>query len=85
MSLSKKQQEFDVIKWKKSQELGIDACGTFDFCYLCNKSEENPCHQAYDRYIAEFLPKSTRQQSKKEFVKKGKKRQYRATIVDDKK
>ena len=27
-----KQKELDLIKWEKSQLLGLDACGTFDYC-----------------------------------------------------
>ena len=31
MALSKKQKELDLLKWNKSEEIGADACGTFDF------------------------------------------------------
>lgn len=37
MALSKKQHELDVAKWEKSEQLGKDACGTFDYCGECDK------------------------------------------------
>ena len=52
MALTKKQQELDLMKWKKSEELGADACGTFDFCEKCDKALENPCDKAYRKYHA---------------------------------
>ena len=52
MALTKKQQELDEMKWKKSEELGADACGTFDFCEKCDKTLENPCDKAYRKYHA---------------------------------
>ena len=50
MALTKKQQQLDVMKWKKSEELGADACGTFDFCAMCDKALENPCDKAYRKF-----------------------------------
>ena len=50
MAITKKHQELDVIKWKKSQELGADACGTFDYCVKCDKTKENPCDKAYKAF-----------------------------------
>ncbi len=47
MAITKKQQELDVAKWLKSEELGADACGTFDYCVKCDKNKENPCEKAY--------------------------------------
>lgn len=47
MALTKKQMELDQIKWAKSQEMGADACGTFDYCVKCDKDLENPCDKAY--------------------------------------
>ncbi len=52
MALTKKQQELDEMKWKKSEELGADACGTFDFCEKCDKTLENPCDKAYRKFHA---------------------------------
>ena len=46
MSLSVKQKELDLIKWEKSQLLGADACGSFNYCCHCNKAIENPCENA---------------------------------------
>ncbi len=47
MAITKKQQELDVAKWLKSEEMGVDACGSFDYCAKCNKALENPCDKAY--------------------------------------
>lgn len=52
MALTKKQQQLDLMKWKKSEELGADACGTFDFCEKCDKTLENPCDKAYRKFHA---------------------------------
>lgn len=47
MAITKKQKELDELKWLKSEELGQDACGTFDYCAACDKTLENPCDKAY--------------------------------------
>ncbi len=52
MAITKKQQELDLIKWQKSEEIGADACGTFDYCAKCDKSLENPCDKAYKAFNA---------------------------------
>ena len=52
MKLTKKQMELDVLKWEKSEELGKDACGTFDYCKYCDKALENPCDKAYKKMNA---------------------------------
>ena len=46
MAISVKQKELDLIKWEKSQLLGTDACGSFNYCTFCNKNIENPCENA---------------------------------------
>ena len=50
MAITKKQKELDVIKWQKSEEMGADACGTFDYCVKCDKEKENPCDKAYKAF-----------------------------------
>lgn len=47
MAITKKQKELDLRKWYKSEKLGADACGTFDYCVKCDKNKENPCGKAY--------------------------------------
>ena len=49
MAISEKQKELDLVKWEKSQYLGIDACGSFNYCVHCNKNIENPCENALNR------------------------------------
>lgn len=46
MKLDKKQTELDLAKWHKSERLGFDACGSFNFCYHCDKSKSYPCARA---------------------------------------
>ena len=50
MAISDKQKELDAYKWEKSQRLGFDACGSFDYCHHCDKANENPCEMAYNRF-----------------------------------
>ena len=59
MALSKKQQELDLLKWKKSEEIGADACGTFDYCAKCDKTKENPCDKAYTAFNKKPTAKKT--------------------------
>ena len=57
MAVTKKQKELDEIKWKKSEEQGFDACGSFDYCVKCDKTLENPCEKALKAFTAK--PKKT--------------------------
>ncbi len=50
MAITKKQQELDAIKWLKSEEIGMDACGSFDYCVKCDKNKENPCDKAFKAF-----------------------------------
>ncbi|MBE7087412.1 MAG: hypothetical protein E7369_03840 [Clostridiales bacterium] len=50
MAITKKQKELDVIKWLKSEECGVDVCGTFDYCVKCDKTKENPCDKAFKAF-----------------------------------
>ncbi len=50
MAITKKQQELDLAKWLKSEEMGADACGSFDYCVKCDKSLENPCEKAFNAF-----------------------------------
>ncbi len=50
MALTKKQMELDKIKWLKSEEMGKDACGSFDYCKECDMNKENPCDNALKLY-----------------------------------
>lgn len=75
MSLTKKQKEIDVMKWQKSEEMGGDACGSFDFCGKCDKSLENPCDKAYTA----FNKTEKKATVKKPAVRKSKKADCTAT------
>lgn len=48
--ISNKQKELDILKWQRSEELGVDACGTFEYCSKCSKNNENPCDKAFSEY-----------------------------------
>lgn len=48
--LTKKQRILDNNKWFDSEKAGKDLCGTYEFCKLCDKSVENPCHKAFKKY-----------------------------------
>ena len=50
MAITEKQRELDEAKWLKSEVLGFDACGTFDYCANCDKANENPCDEAFKSY-----------------------------------
>ncbi|MBQ6727827.1 MAG: hypothetical protein IJR66_01830 [Clostridia bacterium] len=64
MKLTKKQQEIDVMKWEKSQKMGADACGSFDFCACCDKDKENPCDNAFTAFNKKAKPVSKKPATK---------------------
>ena len=51
--------ELDKIKWEISESMGIDACGSFEFCPLCDKALDNPCDKAYKKFKKQTEPKKT--------------------------
>ncbi len=59
MAITKKQQELDAIKWLKSEEMGFDACGSFDYCAKCDKTNENPCDKAFKAFNKKPTAKKT--------------------------
>ncbi|MBR1968697.1 MAG: hypothetical protein IKA11_04815 [Clostridia bacterium] len=77
MALTKKQMELDKIKWEISESMGVDACGSFEFCPLCNKDLENPCDKAYKKFHAKDKVKKV----KKTATKKSAKKEVAATKV----
>jgi len=71
MALTKKQMELDKIKWEISESMGVDACGSFEFCPLCNKDLENPCDKAYKKFHAkDKKPTAKKKTATKKTVKK---------------
>ena len=65
MALTKRQKELDKIKWEISESMGVDACGTFEFCPLCNKNLENPCDKAYQKFNKKQTSKKPAKKAKK--------------------
>lgn len=78
MSISKKQDELDEIKWKIGQELGFDPCGTFAYCKYCDKDKENPCENALNSYKKKNVKAVKNNQSKRKIGNAD----FRATVVD---
>lgn len=73
MKLTKRQMELDKIKWEISESMGVDACGTFEFCPLCNKALDNPCDKAYKKFHAkDKKPATKKAPAKKATAKKSK-------------
>ncbi len=68
MAITKKQQQLDLAKWLKSEEIGADACGSFDYCVKCDKTKENPCDKAYTAFNKKPVAKKVT--AKKPAVKK---------------
>lgn len=70
MAITKKQKELDELKWLKSEEMGQDACGTFDYCAACDKTLENPCDKAYRKTHTRPKAKKAAEPEKKPAAKK---------------
>lgn len=51
MTKEERQAELDREKWMLSVEKGRDCCGEFDYCNKCDKNDEFPCAEAYDRAV----------------------------------
>lgn len=79
MALTKKQMELDKIKWEISESMGVDACGSFEFCPLCNKDLENPCDKAYKKFHAKDKKAVTKKATAKKPAKKTAKKEVAAT------
>ena len=50
MTLEREQKIFDDVKWFESVEAGVDKCGSYEFCEVCNKEISYPCARAARRY-----------------------------------
>ena len=70
MKLTKRQMELDKIKWEISESMGVDACGSFEFCSCCNKDLENPCDKAYKKFHAKDKKPTEKKTATKKAVKK---------------
>ena len=79
MALTKKQMELDKIKWEISESMGVDACGSFEFCPLCNKDLENPCDKAFKKFKAQNKKTTVKKLTSKKMVKKTAKKEAAAT------
>ncbi len=59
MTIIDRQSALDTQKWLKSEELGRDACGEFDYCKYCDKAIDNPCAVALGKMESEINSKIT--------------------------
>lgn len=82
MALTKKQKELDEMKWFKSEEVGHDACGTFDFCAACDKSLENPCDHAYHKTYGLSKAKKAAQPAEKKPATRRTKKETAAKVPE---
>ena len=81
--MGKRQRELDHIKWKASEEAGMDMCGEFDFCIKCDKEEVDPCEKAYNRF--HHMSKKHRPQSRRTITVEGRQYDLRCAVVDEQK
>lgn len=49
--LKEMQDRLDEMKYRDSQKLGRDMCGTYSYCKFCNKKNKYPCSSAYNRSL----------------------------------
>lgn len=45
------QDKIDLQKWLESEAKHFDMCGSYSYCDFCDKSEQTPCANAYERMI----------------------------------
>lgn len=51
ISNKERQSRLDEKKWIDDIKFGKDMCGEYDYCALCDKTEEFPCAKAYNRML----------------------------------
>ena len=49
ISNKERQSRLDERKWLDGIKFGKDMCGEYDYCSVCDKTEEFPCAKAYNR------------------------------------
>lgn len=63
MTLVEKQTALDEEKWLKSESLGRDVCGEFEYCKFCDKGMEFPCANAHNLYEADLNEKAKKEKA----------------------
>lgn len=56
------QNKIDVEKWLESETKHYDMCGSYGYCAYCDKSEQTPCANAYERKAAADLENARAEQ-----------------------
>ena len=51
ISNKERQGRLDEKKWLDGIKFGKDMCGEYDYCALCDKTEEFPCAKAYNKML----------------------------------
>ena len=51
ISNKERQGRLDERKWLDGIKFGKDMCGEYDYCALCDKTEEFPCAKAYNKML----------------------------------
>lgn len=44
------QRCLDYVKHEDSKKAKKDLCGTYEYCYLCNKKNKYPCATAFRKH-----------------------------------
>lgn len=79
MTIIDRQSALDTQKWLKSEELGRDACGEFDYCKYCDKAIEYPCAVALGKMESQINSKITTKKELKTSQKKCTKKTTKTT------
>lgn len=53
------QEKLDMQKWFDSETRHYDMCGDYDYCAFCDKSEQTPCANAFERMTEQAQPKQS--------------------------
>lgn len=53
MKLQKLQKELDIKKYVESAIVGMDLCGSYEYCKHCNKKNKYPCAAAFNKFKKE--------------------------------
>ena len=51
ISNKERQGRLDEKKWLDGIKYGKDMCGEYNYCALCDKTEEFPCAKAYNKML----------------------------------
>ncbi len=70
------QHKLDMNKWLDSEIKGEDMCGRYNYCAYCDRDDDLPCAEAYERMHASYNSAKTEDAPKKAETSLGKKFDY---------